>query len=92
MINHNIVSRMDETVRLVSTTKSASQSPKTASQRVSLPLLALFSLAVLGSTECSFFSPKATEPTNNLRSETSGMSSTGVDRRARQIESNLGVR
>lgn len=32
------------------------------------------------------------KPSNNYRRETSGMSATGVDDRARQIESNLGVR
>ena len=92
MIEQKIVSKMSETVRLVSATGAASHSPSTTSQRISLSLLALWGLAILGSPGCSFFSPKVTEPTNNLRSETSGMSSTGVDRRARQIESNLGVR
>lgn len=41
---------------------------------------------------CSFFKPKEIKPTNSFRSEASGLKGTGWDSRARQIESNLGVR
>lgn len=41
---------------------------------------------------CYLFRRDESQPSNNFRKETSGMSATGVDDRARQIESNLGVR
>jgi hypothetical protein len=43
-------------------------------------------------TGCSWLKPKTVEPTNNFRSDTGGTSGTGFDDRARQIESNLGLR
>ncbi len=41
---------------------------------------------------CSFLQPEGPPPTSGLRPEKSGMVPTGFDDRARQVESNLGVR
>ncbi len=51
-------------------------------------------MLVLGllASGCQWFRRDQTTPTHQLRSGTSGLSPSGFDDRARQIESNLGVR